>query len=99
VFNRCRRYVIFLNPKKFFFDVSEGKILGFIVSKHGMKIEPKRTEEIANIPPPHNKKSMHSFLGRINFVRLFIPIFAKIVKPMQDMIKKNVEFKWGSNER
>jgi hypothetical protein len=59
-----------------------------------MKIEPERTEEIAKIPPPHNKKSMQSFLGRINFVRRFVPIFSEIVKPMQDMIKKNVEFKW-----
>jgi hypothetical protein len=44
VFNRCRRYGISLNPKKYVFAVDEGKLLGFIVSKHGMKIEPERTE-------------------------------------------------------
>jgi hypothetical protein len=99
VFNRCRRYGISLNPKKYVFVVDEGKLLGFIVSKHGMKIEPERTEAIAKIPPPHNKKSMQSFLGRINFVRRFIPSFFETVKPMQDMIKKNVEFKWGSKEK
>ena len=40
VFERCRRYVISLKPKKFIFIVIEGKILGFIVSKEGIAIDP-----------------------------------------------------------
>jgi hypothetical protein len=42
---------------------------------------------------------MQSFLGRINFVRIFVPSFAETVKPLQDMIKKNAEFKWGSKQK
>jgi hypothetical protein len=64
-----------------------------------MQIEPERTEAISKVPPPHNKKSMQSFLGRINFIRWFIPSFTETVKPLQDIIKKNVEFKWGSKEK
>eukprot|EP00253_Pinus_taeda_P029568 PITA_29568 len=33
IFQRCLRYEISLNPKKYFFELSEGKLLGFIVSK------------------------------------------------------------------
>jgi hypothetical protein len=61
-------------------------------------IEPDRTEVIAKIPLPHSKNFMQSFLRKINFVRRFIPSFVKRVKPLQDMIKKNVEFSWGSKE-
>jgi hypothetical protein len=64
IFNICRRYDISLNPKKYVFAVNEGKLLGFIVSKYGMMIEPKRTESISKIPFPHNKNSMQSFLGK-----------------------------------
>ena len=32
-FERCRKYGISLNPKKCYFALSEGKLLGFIVSK------------------------------------------------------------------
>jgi hypothetical protein len=99
IFHMCKRYGISLNPKKSVFVVDEDKLPGFIVSKHGMKIELERTESIAKIPPHHNKKSMQSFLGRINFVRRFIRSFAETIKPMQDMIKKNVEFRWGSKEK
>jgi hypothetical protein len=55
IFNRYRRYDISLNPQKYVFAINEGIILGFIVSKDGMMIEPKRIEAISKIPPPHNK--------------------------------------------
>jgi hypothetical protein len=99
VFNQCRKYDISLNPKKSIFVMDEGKRLGFIVSKHGMRIEPERTKEIANIAPPHNKKSIQSFLRKMIFVRRFIPSFFETVKPLQDMIKKNSKFSWGSKEK
>jgi hypothetical protein len=37
---------------------------------------------------------MQSFFGKINFVRKFTPDFAKIVKPLQKMICRDVDFKW-----
>jgi hypothetical protein len=99
VFNRCRRYGISLNPKKSIFTINEGKLMGLIVSKQGMWIEPERTEAIAKIPPPQKNKFMQSFLGRINFMIQSIPIFVETIKPLQDMIKNNVEFRWGSKEK
>jgi hypothetical protein len=48
---------------------------------------------------PHNKKAMQSFPGKINFVRRFIFDFAKIVKPLQEMIKKYFNFKWTKKRK
>lgn len=42
---------------------------------------------------------MQSFLGQINFVKIFVPDFSRIVLPLQVMIKKNSFFKWGHSER
>jgi hypothetical protein len=36
IFERCRKYGISLNPKKSIFVVSEGKLLGNIISKDGI---------------------------------------------------------------
>jgi len=41
IFERCRKYGIFLNPKKTIFGVEEGKILGHIISQEGIHIDPK----------------------------------------------------------
>ena len=94
VFDRCRKFEISLNPKKSVFAITEGKLLGFIVSKYGIIIEPKRVEAIAKIGLPSSKKAMQSFFGKINFVRRFVPNFAHIVKPLQDLVDKDDVFKY-----
>lgn len=38
IFECCKRYGISLNPKKSFFSLDQGKLLGFIVSKDGIYI-------------------------------------------------------------
>jgi hypothetical protein len=52
VLQRCRKYGIPLNPKKYVFAVEQGKILGYIVSNEGMIIDPERTQFISKLPPP-----------------------------------------------
>jgi hypothetical protein len=95
VLERCCKYDISLNPKKSVFAVEKGKLLGFIVSKYKIIIDPKRTQAIAKLSPPSSKKSMQSFLGKINFIRRFVPSFSEMVRPLQNLIKKDVQYHWG----
>jgi hypothetical protein len=80
IFDRCRKYGISLNTRKFIFVVNEGRLLGFLASKSGIMIKPEIIEAISNIVFPHNKKLMQSFLGKINFVCRFIPTFSETMK-------------------
>jgi hypothetical protein len=41
-----------LNPKKCLFSVSEGKLLGHIVSKEGICIDPEIIKAINELNPP-----------------------------------------------
>jgi hypothetical protein len=59
-------------------------------------IDPTRVESINKIPLPKDKKSMQSFFGQINFIRKFVPIFSKIVKPLNKLLKKDARFEWES---
>ena len=97
IFERCRKYGISLNPKKCVFVVVEGNLLGHVISKKRISIDPERIKAIEQIHLPHNKKGMQSFMGTINFVRRFVPDFAQIVKPLQKMIKQSVQFKWSDS--
>ena len=38
-------------------------------------------------------------MGTTNFVRRFLPDFAQIFKPLQEMVKKSVQFKWTDMEK
>ena len=65
------------------------------MSSDGMIIDPERTQVIAKLPPPTTKKSMQYFLGQINCVRIFVPGFSKMVRPLQNLIKKDTQYHWG----
>jgi hypothetical protein len=99
VFKKCRRYGISLNPKKSHFSMPEGKLLGHIISAGGIKIDPKRVCAIQQIEIPRNKKVVQSFIGKINFLRHFVPNFAEILKPITNMLKKDAVIKWSSEEK
>jgi hypothetical protein len=40
-FNKCINFGLYLNPKKSHFAIQEGKLLGHIVLKYGIKVDPK----------------------------------------------------------
>ena len=79
--------------------MEEGTLLGFVISPEGITIDLGRVEAIKAIVLPHNKKAMQSFLGKKNFIRRFISDFAEIVNPLQEMIKKDSNFKWTKERK
>ena len=38
-------------------------------------------------------------MGKINFVRRFVPNFAQVVKPLQFLVKKDVPFEWSDEQK
>lgn len=99
VFEKCRKYGISLNPNKSLFGLEEGKLLGHIISKYGIQIDPSRIEAIQKLDIPRNKKEVQYFLGRINFLRRFIPNLAEILTTITNMLRKDSEIKWDAEER
>ena len=99
IFERCQRYYISLNPKKSIFSIEEGTLLGFVISLDGIMINLDRIESKKNIVLPHNKRTMQSFLCKINFVRRFISNFVETLKPLQEMIKKDENYKWAKERK
>lgn len=58
VFIRALKYDISLNPRKCNFGVAEGKLLGHLVGKYGVRIDPKRVKAIEKIQKPKSVKGI-----------------------------------------
>lgn len=67
VFDKCTKFGISLNPKKSLFCLEEGKLLGHIISKFEIGIDPNRIEGILQISHPRNLKEHQYFIGKIKF--------------------------------
>jgi hypothetical protein len=70
------------------------KLLGHIASKGRIYIDPERVYSIKDVHPPTNKKSLQSFFGKTNFIRRFVPNFAKRIKLMSALLNKDTVFRW-----
>ena len=80
--------------KKCEFHKSEVEFLGHIISREGIKTDPKKIEAVKNWPIPTTVKEVQSFVGLCNYYRRFISDFSKVAKPLHSLTKKNVNFKW-----
>ena len=64
-FERIRRFRLRLNPKKYTFGVTYGKLPRHIVSERGIEVDPKKIRAIVDMPTPRTKKEISGFLGKL----------------------------------
>ncbi|XP_070021027.1 uncharacterized protein [Nicotiana sylvestris] len=57
-FQRLCRYNLKLNLAKCEFGVPSGKLLGFVVSRCGIELDPSKIKAIQELPPPKNKTEL-----------------------------------------
>jgi len=72
----CRRYQIKLNIKKCIFCVPFGILLGHVVCRQGLMVDPMKTAVIINLETPRNVKQLRGTLGHIGYYRNFIKSYA-----------------------
>ncbi len=72
VMDILRQHSILIKMSKCSWGQTELPYLGHIVSKDGIKVDPKKTEAVASWPEPSNLNEIQQFLGLTNFFRKYI---------------------------
>jgi hypothetical protein len=86
---KYKEYDISLNPKECASMVYSRIILGFIVSKEGKTLDPKKIETLVKMPVPKTPQEIQMFNGMAQFYRCFIRNFASIMAPNTKFLRKN----------
>ncbi|RWS18592.1 uncharacterized protein B4U80_06799, partial [Leptotrombidium deliense] len=84
-----------MQPSKCRFGYFEAQFLGHIVSKEGIKTDPKIIDAVQEFKPPKNLKQLRSFLGLTNYYRKFVSNYTNIVKSLYELLQKDVPFEWS----
>lgn len=87
-----------LKASKCTFGASHVIFLGHELSADGIRQDPKKLETIDKMPTPVDVKSLRRALGLFNYYRKFVPEFAELSAPLNQLTKKNIPFRWGSSE-
>ena len=85
---------LILQPDKCRFLCKEIGYLGHVISQEGVKPDPKKVEAVTLFPCPKGRKNVKQFRGLAGYYRRFIPDFARIARPLNTLLKKNVPFAW-----
>jgi hypothetical protein len=93
--DRCRQCQISLNIKKCIFNAPFGILLGYVVCKQGMLVDPAKIVVIVNLPPPKSVRQLRATLGHTRYYRNFIKRYAQITMPMEKLLKKDIKFQWN----
>jgi hypothetical protein len=88
----CRKCQLSLNINNFIFGTPFGILLGHIVCKHGLLVDPAKIAIIVNLPPPKSVRQLREILGHTGYYRKFIKGYAKITMPMDKLLRKDNKF-------
>lgn len=94
VLDRVERAGLKLKPKKCILLQKEVIFLGHVVSQNGVRPDPTNISKILQWPTPQNPKQVRQFVATGSYYRKFVKGFATIVRPLVDLTKKGVTFKW-----
>ena len=100
LFERLNHYGVVINLAKCEFGVDEIAFLGHTVNAQGIKPLADQVKAVNEAPLPANIKALRRYLGMINFYRRFIPAVAKILQPLNDLLrgakKGNMPITWSA---
>lgn len=94
IFYGFRESNLTVNFEKCKFGVSKVNYLGFLLNEQGIQPDMRKIDTVKNFPISQTVKNVRQFLGLAGFYRSHIKDFSKIARPLFELTKDNVKFKW-----
>ena len=94
IFAILRKRKLRLNASKCSFSVGFGKFLGYMVTHHGIEVNPDQIKAINNLQPPRNPKEVQRLTGMTAALNRFIFRSADRCRPFFQLLNKWKGFEW-----
>ena len=90
VLSRLNSVSLRLNLEKCRFGFTQLPILGHIISGDAIKADPDKIASFHSLLVPKTGKQVESFLGMANYLRDYVPLYARICAPLEKLRKLKV---------
>jgi hypothetical protein len=75
-----------INASKLFFCAQETEYLGYILTRGGIKPQPKKVQAILALNPPNNIKELQRFLGMVQYYRDIWQKHSEMLAPLTGLV-------------
>ena len=82
VLERARQRNLRLNKSKCQLKLNEISYIGHLLSKDGLKPDPKKTRAVIDMPSPESREDLQRFLGMLTYLGKFIPNLSHVASPL-----------------
>ena len=99
VLKRLEENNLFMKPEKCVWKVREVGFLGVIIGEDRVRMEKEKVQGVIKWPVLRNVKNVQKVLGLANYYRQFVKDFAKIAKPLHEMMRREMKWSWGERQQ
>jgi hypothetical protein len=99
VFERLLEAGLKLKHSKCFFCCTKLLYLGYLITPDGLKPDPTTKKAILEYPAPTDVSGVRTFLGMTGHYRQFIPKYATLAAPIQELVKRTVPWQWDEPQQ
>jgi len=93
VLRRLEKNDLFVKLEKYMWKIREVGFLGVIIGEDRVRMEKEKIQGVIEWLVPRSTKDVQKFLGLANYYKWFVKDFARIAKPLHEMMRK--ETKWN----
>ncbi|KAH8244767.1 hypothetical protein KR026_005718, partial [Drosophila bipectinata] len=73
--------------------------LGHRITSQVIGMDPGKVAAITELQPPTKVKGVRQFIGMASWYRRFVPDFAGIAKPLNDLLRKGTKWEWTTKHQ
>ena len=93
---RLQEYGLHVNVDKCVFFSDKVTYLGHQIDAKGLHKMPVEIEAAKNAPAPKNVSLLKAFFGLVQYYHKFLPNLLNLLKPLNELLKKQTKWHWGS---
>lgn len=96
--DRCRAKNIRLNKDKFELKCKEVSFIGHVMTKDGLKPDPRKVEAITKMERPADVLAVQRFVGLVKYLSKFLKDLSEMCEPLRRLTHKDAEWNWTDEQ-
>jgi len=95
VLRRLEENNLYMKLKKCAWKVQKVNFLGVVMGQGKIEMEENKVVGVLNWPTSKTVRDVRKFLGLANYYRRFVKDFAKLARPLNNLMRKEEKWRWG----